>query len=126
MIFDLPPPEDPVDQGDIIDGCPLFHHETFDLAALLSERELDTVVGTYGRVLVLTQTCDLAQGKSSAVLVAAVRDAREMVRKSIFKAIDVQEPIRAGRVFGWYYLPGFESSGLPESVVDRRQLHTIG
>jgi len=125
MIFDSPPLEDPVDQGDIIDGCPLHHVAAFDIADLLAQRAPDSVVCTYSRVLVLTQTCDLAQKKSSVVLVAAVREAVELVRQGILKAVDVQGPIRGGRVFGWYYLPSFEPSGLPEAVVDLRQIHTI-
>ena len=125
MIFDSPRPEAPVDQGDIIDGCPLHHVASFDVADLLAQRAPDSVVCTYSRVLVLTQTCDLAQKKSSVVLVAAVREAAEMVRQGVLKAVDVQGPIRGGRVFGWYYLPSFEPSGLPEAVVDLRQIHTI-
>lgn len=125
MIFDLPPLDAPIDQGDIIDGCPLHHLESFDLASLLAERELESVVSTYSRIVVLTQTCDLVQKKSSVVLVAAIREAADMVRQGILKAVDVQGPIRGSRVFGWYYLPSFEPSGLPESVVDLRQIHTI-
>ncbi len=34
MIFDSPRPEAPVDQGDIIDGCPLHHVASFDVADL--------------------------------------------------------------------------------------------
>jgi hypothetical protein len=60
MIFEVPPTDSPVDQGDIIDGCPLHHLESFDRERLLAERELDSVVCTYSRVVVLTQTCDLA------------------------------------------------------------------
>lgn len=125
MIFDSPLPDALVDQGDIIDGCPLHHFESFVLATLLAEREPESVVSTYSRVLVLTQTCDLAQKRNCAVLVAVIRDAADMVRQGILKAIDVQGPIRGGRVFGWYYLPSFEPSGLPESVVDLRQIHTL-
>ena len=126
MIFEAPLPDASVDQGDIIDGCPLHHLESFDRASLLAERELDSVVSTYSRVLVLTQTCDLAQKKSSAVLIAVVRDAAEMVRQGILKAVDVQGPIRGGRVFGWYYLPSFEPSGLPESVLAHPIDHELG
>jgi hypothetical protein len=125
MIFDSPPPDAPVDQGDIIVGCPLHHLASFDVADLLAQRAPDSVVCTYARVLVLTQTCDLAQKKSSVVLVAAIRDAAGMVRQGILKPADVQGPIRGGRVFGWYYLPSFEPCGLPESVVDLRQIHSI-
>ncbi len=125
MIFESLPPDDPVDQGDVIDGCPFHHVASFGVADLLAQRAPDSVACTYSRVLVLTQTCDLAQKKSSVVLVAAIRDAAGMVRQGILKAADIQGPIRGGRVFGWYYLPGFEPCSLPESVVDLRQIHTI-
>jgi hypothetical protein len=59
------------------------------------------------------------------VLVAVVREAEEMVRQGILKAVDVQGPIRGGRVFGWYYIPSFQPTGMPESVIDLRQIHTI-
>jgi hypothetical protein len=73
MIFDSPPPDAPVDQGDIIDGCPLHHLESFDLATLLAEREPESVVSTYSRVLVLTQTCDLAHPPSWSQWFAKLR-----------------------------------------------------
>ena len=92
MIFDSPLPDAPVDQGDIIDGCPLHHLESIDLSTLLAEREPGSIVSTYSQVLVLTQTCYLAQKKSSAVLVAVIPDAADMVRQGILKAIDVQAP----------------------------------
>lgn len=41
------------------------------------------------------------------------------------KASDVRGPIRAGRVFGWYFLPRCPECGLPECIVDSRQLHTV-
>jgi hypothetical protein len=33
--------------------------------------------------------------------------------------------LRAGRVFGWYFLPQHQQLGLPEMIVDLRQLHTV-
>jgi hypothetical protein len=125
MIFDSPALDDPVDQGDIIDGCPLHHLASFDVADLLAQRAPGSVVCAYSRVVVLTQTCDLAQKKSAVILVAAIRIATEMVRQGVLKAADVQGPIRGGRVFGWYYLPTFEYGGFPESLVDLRQIHTV-
>jgi hypothetical protein len=44
MIFDTPRLDDPVDQGDIIDGCPLHHVAAFDIADLLAQRARDSVV----------------------------------------------------------------------------------
>jgi hypothetical protein len=38
---------------------------------------------------------------------------------------DVHGPLRAGCVFGWYFLPRDVALGLPEMIVDLRQLHTL-
>jgi hypothetical protein len=76
-------------------------------------------------VLVLTQTCDFANRKVTSVVVAAVRDAQSIIDKQILKAADIRGPVRAGRVFGWYFLPKNSELGLPEMIVDLRQLHTV-
>jgi hypothetical protein len=47
------------------------------------------------------------------------------VDQGALRAADVRGPIRQGRVWGWYYLPKNEELGLPESIVDFRQLHTV-
>jgi hypothetical protein len=57
--------------------------------------------------------------------VAVVHNAHFLVEQEIVKAADVRGPIRAGRVFGWYFLPRCVESGFEESIVDLRQLHTI-
>ena len=54
-----------------------------------------------------------------------VRDAQSLVDKQQLKAADLRGPIRAGRVFGWYFLPKSAELGLPEMIVDLRQLHTV-
>lgn len=48
-----------------------------------------------------------------------------MVDQNLLKAADIRGPIRAGRVFGWYFLPKSAEFGLPEMIVDMRQLHTV-
>lgn len=78
-----------------------------------------------GRVLVLTQTCDLANAKALIATVAAVLDAQALVESGVLNAADVRGPIRAGRVYGWYFLPASADHGLGEMIVDLRQLHTI-
>jgi hypothetical protein len=62
MIYDSPLPDDPIDQGDIIDGCPILHVADFDVDEL-GRLDLDSleIQGAWCRVLVLTQTCDLAK-----------------------------------------------------------------
>jgi hypothetical protein len=121
MIYGETTPSDSIDQADIIDGCPLIFVSRFDLDRL-DEIEIEFVPT---RVLVLTQTCDLANRKTSIVTVAIVHDAQFLVSERLLKPADIRGPIRAGRVFGWYFLPASARLGLPEMVVDLRQLHTV-
>lgn len=126
MIYDSPLPDDPIDQGDLIDGCPVFHVADFDVDEF-GETALDAleIQGASCRVLVLTQTCDLANQKTTTATVAVVRDAANLVEQGILKANDVKGPIRAGRVYGWYFLPASPEHDISESIVDLRQLHTV-
>jgi hypothetical protein len=121
MMYRLPDPGEPLDQGDIIDGCPTPWVEGFDL----NDLESLEMIAAPSRVLILTQTCDLAQEKVRLIVVALVFDAQELVDQGLLKARDVRGPVRAGRVFGWYYLPKNTDLGLAESIVDLRQLHTV-
>ena len=121
MIFSLPSNVAPVDQGDVIDGCPILRIARFDLGA--SERSDVTCIAA--RAMILTQTCDLAQRKTSQLTVAIVFPAQELIDRKLVTATDVRGSIRAGRVFGWYFLPKSVSLGLPESIVDLRNLHTV-
>ena len=121
MIYDSPQPEEPIDQGDLIDACPVaaivdFHLDSLDTAKV----ELDL-----HRVLVLTQTCDLANRKGDTAVAASVFDAQWLVDQGILKAVDVKGPIRAGRVWGLYFLPAQSKLGLEEMIVDLRRLHTV-
>jgi hypothetical protein len=77
------------------------------------------------RIVVLTQTCDLANQKTTRVCAARVVLAQEMVDRRIVKEADIRGPIRSGRVYGFYYLPKDAELGLPEAIVDLRQLHTV-
>jgi hypothetical protein len=121
MIYRLPPLEDPIDQGDLIEGCPVLSVETFDPADPVGLKAGVAV----SRVLVLTQTCDLANQKATLAVVATVRDAQVLVDSKVLKAAEVRGSVRAGRVFGWYFLPKNAELGLPEMIVDLRQLHTV-
>ena len=121
MIFRLPAADEPIDQGDIVDDCPLVFLEQFDPASG-AVRNLGHALY---RIIVLTQTCDLAQGKLSQVSVAAMMEAQTLIDDQVLKRVDVKGPIRAGRVYGWYFLPRQPPLGLPESIVDLRYLHTV-
>jgi hypothetical protein len=66
----------------------------------------------------------LASQKTQRVTVAIVYDAQSLIDQGIIKSVNVRGPIRSGRVYGWYYLPG-DTRELRESIVDLRQLFTI-
>ncbi|HZV05689.1 MAG TPA: hypothetical protein VE999_11455 [Gemmataceae bacterium] len=121
MIYRLPPLNDPLDQGDIIDACPILELTEYDLDG---KRPLASTYALH-RILVLTQTCDLANSKTSVVVVGVILDAQSLVEQQMLKAADIRGPIRAGRVYGWYFLPKNTEFGLPEMIVDLRQLQTV-
>jgi hypothetical protein len=56
MIYDAPPPDAPLDQGDLVDGCPVNLVRTYEASATAPP----LVDFAFPRVIVLTQTCDLA------------------------------------------------------------------
>src|SRR3954469_18208019 len=100
MIYTKPPAEEAIDQGDLIDDCPLPVIE--DVIPGISEPPVR--VG-FRRVIVLTQTCDLANGKTTAATVAEVIDARQFVDGGYLRPADVKGPLRSGRIWGLYFLP---------------------
>jgi hypothetical protein len=121
MIYSAVSPDVPIDQGDIIDGCPALTIQDFDLRSPDRPKVHCDLVRGY----VLTQTCDLAQGKTRLVTIAVVLDASKLVASGDLKTAEVRGSIRAGRVHGWYFLPKSQSFGLPESIVDLRNVHTV-
>lgn len=102
-------------QGDVFEECPVPVWEVDG-----SEREL---VKRQLRVIVMTQACDLAQTKADLVTVAVVYDAHKLVANGVLKSALIRDQIRNHRVYGWYFLP--TGPGLPESLVDLRDLHTV-
>ena len=121
MIYQLPVSDISLDQGDIVDGCPILQIVKFDDARPTSPQ----VACSTHRVVVLTQACDLANQKTQRITVAIVYDAEFLVAQGIVTKADVRGPIRAGRVYGWYFLPRSRECDFSESIVDLRQLYTI-
>jgi hypothetical protein len=125
MIYELPPRGVRIDQGDIIDDCPVQYIAGFDERIArgdVTSRDIDT---NLCRGIVLTQTCDLANAKTTAALVARTHEAAELVRHRLLKNADIRGPIRGGRVCGGYFLPPSTGYVLPESLIDLHQLHTV-
>ena len=72
MIYDLPTDGAPIDQGDIIDGCPVLHVASFNVDDFETESESLEIEGSFCRVVVLSQTCDLANHKITMATVALI------------------------------------------------------
>lgn len=121
VIYHVVAPNTALDQGDIVDGCPIVRIGQFDEG----NPDSPQVICTTHRVVVLTQTCDLANQRTQQITVAIVHGAQFLVDQGIVRAADIRGPVRAGRVYGWYFLPACRECGLSESIVDLRQLHTI-
>jgi hypothetical protein len=121
VIYQTPNPNDPIDQGDLIDDCSVaVTVGSRPDAPGTSDVELDV-----RRVVVLTQTCDLANTKTELAVVAVVLAAQELVDQQIFKPADIKGSLRSGRIWGWYFLPADPGLGLGEMVADFRRLHTV-
>ncbi len=122
MMYQQPAPEEPLSQGDILDDCPL---DRLRVDGSTADLPLDPVRWT-ARVIVLTQACDLAQGKSTRALVATVQTAQYLVESGLMKGATVRDQVRRGQVYGLYFLPTAQPPiALPESVIDLRELHTL-
>lgn len=109
-------------QGDVLDDCPI-------LVWKLAPPPLDLDIPPETRIIrvvVLTQACDLAQDKTTRVVIAPAYEAAELVARNILKAGSIRDQVRRGQVFGWYFLPAAPAPiKLAESIVDLRELHTI-
>src|SRR5260370_27987231 len=101
MIYDSPTAGNPLDQGDLIDACPLLAVAQF----VLNDPSALQAKIMYQRVLVVTQTCDFANSKVTIGTVATVFDAQELIDDGSMKPADIKWPLRAARVWGLYFLP---------------------
>jgi hypothetical protein len=79
MMFLAPALEEPLSQGDILDACPIF-----GLEVPAGGVDLDAAPARWReRVVVLTQACDLAQTKTTKVLVALLQPAQLLVGQGV-------------------------------------------
>ena len=122
MIFGFPGADVSLDQGDLIDECFILSIREFGLDDNNSPR----INVARNRVLVLTQACDLANRKATNVTVAVVHEAQVIVDLGLLKQADVRGPVRATRVYGWYFLPADPGLSLTEMIVDLRNCTLSG
>src|SRR5215208_5570998 len=110
MIYDHPAPNDALDQGDLIDGCPTLQVASFPVRT----PDALEMLFSFERVLVVTQTCDFANQKVESANVATVFDAQFLVDQGVYKPSDIKGNMRSGRVAGAYFLPADATLGLNE------------
>jgi hypothetical protein len=109
-------------QGDILDDCPILVWKLSPPPLNLDFAAEVRII----RVVVMTQACDVAQDKTTRIVVAPVYEAAQLVANNILKAGIIRDQVRRGQVFGWYFLPAAPVPiNLTESIVDLRELHTI-
>lgn len=119
LIYGDPKPDDPLSQGDVIDGCPFLVWEQ----SYRNDNPPWEPVRLLLRGVVLTQSCDLEWKKTTRVVVAVVHTAQDMVDQGKLKKSQIRNGVVRHKVYGWYFLP--KGPRLPESVVDLRDLHTL-
>ena len=57
--------------------------------------------------------------------VAVAFNASESVARGDYKAADIRGAVRDSKMYGVYYLPAEAAAGLPEMVVDLRNIHSL-
>lgn len=114
-----PGSSEPLYQGDIIDSCLLIFWDCFEDGdeVIRKPQEIDV------RVVVLTQSCDLDNKKSTRVQVAVMHETEFLVQQGVLKAKTIRDNVRLHKMFGWYFLE--QSDLLPESIIDFRDIHTV-
>ena len=95
------PSTEPLGQGDIIDEGSLFRIPVPADGVNLAAEPLRWNT----RVVVLAQACDLAQTKSTKILVAMLQPAQRLVDQGVLKSTTIRDQVRRGLVYGWYFLP---------------------
>lgn len=120
-MYRCPALNESLSQGDIIDNCPVFGLEVAEQPVNIDADPMRWKT----RVLVVTQACDLANIKTSRVVVAIVHASQNLVDRGILKGKTIRDQVRHHQVFGWYFLPKHTEGELPESIVDLRHLHTV-
>ena len=122
MMYFQPTIDDPLSHGDIIDACPIVGLDEDDLFA-----DADVSPSMWReRVIVLTQACDLANVKTTKILVALIQPAQTIVNQGILKASVIRDQVRRSMVYGWYFLPTAPAPvSMTESIIDLHDLHTL-
>jgi hypothetical protein len=110
----------PLTHGDIVVGCTIIRFESAHEGVI--PRWI--LAQSTERVLILTQACDIANGKVTRLQVAVVQDVEDVVALGQISRATIRDHVRLHRAFGLYFLPEWEGH-LSESIVDLRNIHTV-
>lgn len=117
---------DELEQGDILLACPVIVPDT-NLSTMLSIETIEGKAFQYD-VIVLTQSCDLANDKITEVVLCphfSLADAARLQPELAKK--EAQEQIRRGNRFRYHLLPAAKDIDISMSVriVDFGRLHSL-
>lgn len=111
-------------QGDYLENCPvLIVLDSFDPT---EDKESEVVIEERN-LIVMTQSCDLAQNKAKSVALCPVYTLDELSEKNpSYQSKKSWEPVRQGRVEGWHMVEGISSSNNHDAfIVDFRQIYSL-
>jgi hypothetical protein len=114
--------KEPLLQGDFINSCPVVIPP-----AAIESAKVSAEVIEYD-VAILSQSCDLEQGKIDLVLVCPVWPLSEFENRSdLFKSRRGKEALRQGNVLGYHLLNKCEINGFETDylVVDFRSVYSV-
>lgn len=112
----------PLSQGEYLEECPVVLVSDI----LESADELDAKV-EIRNLVVMTQSCDLAQNKVKSVALCPIYSLEELAKLNTqYSNKKNWENVRQGRVEGWHMVPGFLGFNNQEAlVVDFRQIYSL-
>lgn len=112
----------PLSQGEYLEECPVV------LVSDISDSadELDAKV-EIRNLLVMTQSCDLAQNKAKSVALCPIYSLEELAKlNTSYLNKKNWENVRQGRIEGWHMVAGFSGFNNQEAlVIDFRQIYSL-
>lgn len=116
---------DALAQGDYLEDCPVpIVPDAFDP---IIGMDIEFAIEKYN-VIILSQSCDLAQAKVKSVVVCPIYTLQEI--QSVlpqYSKLTSWEPVRRGQVEGWHMISGFLGSDDNASsfIVDFKQVYSL-
>ena len=118
---------EPIMQGDMLFPCPVFVPSAGSYMSMKEDASVSFEVEQYD-IIVMSQSCDLVQGKIDLVLVCPIWSLKEFeVRNALFKDKNGKEALRQGRIHSYHLINRCEISEMERDfmVVDFRSVYSI-